>query len=613
MPDAATTTRVDLVYDPSQTSKDMSVRLVLDVEEDWEYELEEFCRLKRLGLIIEAKEHFWSRLGHVSTIPYIRVQYAEMLQSCGDFKSLQCLDFLPEFPPDPWGETTEDRNRGKLVANHTLLDFLSQRPISNYVAAAWSCVRQTLKALASELAVGSTEIQLIVLCLRVLGYLRTCTSEAITGPVRVYAKHLFDWRRLYNDLVGESCVWDFKDLFLASVSVFGWPETIEQFFGTTHPPLALDTIIKDWNGEPLDEASMMGLLDLFTSLVLQSHGIEVKARNTLLMHYAKALADSVEQNKPELMKTRPFIQWLLAKTVHELEAPPERPDGVRMDHFGGLQLNQGTGIHLPIYVPTRHSRKPDWDMFFFRSTPAQRRVVEVAIRAAEQIGDYALQAEAMKLLILQSQDPRHLMSALASLQLETQGDKEGYLSRCLSMYLVATDLTAEANLLRDLERPCQRGSMLFFEQCENASLTWAWVMIRILLASSINGDAGSDTTTGSEEPSPFLARQLSLDGTRLAPYIAEFSRAELGIDISPPMKPLSLDDQVEERDYSDDQQIAALRRRFARGASEAREASPLANPWLYYTGQESDPLAHGLTPSVRVNGWPSTWYEDAQH
>jgi hypothetical protein len=153
------TTRVDLLHDPSQASKDMSIRLELDMEEDWDDDLEEFCRLSRLGLIKDAKEHFGSTLEHVSTIPYIRVQYAEMLLSSGDYKSFHNLDFLPEYPPDPSEETADDRSRGKLVANYALLDLLSQRPIPKYLTAAWSVVRSTLKALATESAAGSTEVR----------------------------------------------------------------------------------------------------------------------------------------------------------------------------------------------------------------------------------------------------------------------------------------------------------------------------------------------------------------------------------------------------------------------------------------------------------------------
>ncbi|KAK4039785.1 hypothetical protein C8A01DRAFT_36236 [Parachaetomium inaequale] len=639
----------------------MSIRIELDAEEDWDDDLEEFCRLKRLGLVKEAKEHFWSALAHVNTVPYIRVQYAEMLQSAGDFKGFQALEFLPECPPSPSEETPDDRNRGKLVANYALLDLLSQRPLPGYLTAAWDVVRHTLKALASESMFGSTEIQLIVLCLRVLDYLTACTHESVVGPAKVYTKCIFNWRQLYHDLVGESCVWDFKDLFLAAVSLFGWQEALVRFFGTTHFPRALDTIIKDWTHPFFDEAAVMGLLDLFSSLILQHHGSDMKTRNTLLLYHARTMAESAERNDPELMKTRPFVQWLLAKSVFELEAPPERPDEVRMEHFSGLRLDQGRGIHLPIYVPSRHSRKPDWDMFFSRSTPAQRRVVEVAIRAAEQLGDYNLQAEAIKLLILQSQEPKQWMSALAHLQLETQGDTEGYLATCLSRYLVATEPDEETALLRDLEKPHGPGSVLFFEQCENASLTWAWSMVRILL--TVNGDDAS-VVTADDGPSPFLTRGFSLDGSRLPPYVAEFARVELGIFVSASMGPLSLAGLEsaaggeEEQAKDSEQPDAPLRDRFGRGtanpggetnlwnpaayetwswiprpAHNAAGVTPPAGPpqlpnhydfpppqptpvaqtpWDYYNAEQLDPLAQGVNPGVQVSGWSKTWYEDAK-
>lgn len=479
------------------------------------------------------------------------------------------------------------------------------------------------------------------------------------GPVKVYAKCLFNWRQLYHDLVGDSCIWDFRDLFMAAVSVFGWQETLVQFFDTTHLPRALETILKDWSRPLYDEAAVMGLLDLFTSLILHDHGDGMKSRNTLLLHHARTLAESVERNDAGLMRSRPFVQWLLAKSVLELEAAPERPDGVRLEHFSGLQLDQGGGVHLPIYVPTRQTRKPDWDMFFSRSTPPQRRVVEVAIRAADEIGDHNLQAESIKLLILRSPDPKRWMSALENLQLETQGDREGYLATCLSRYLTTTDSGEEASLLKDLERPGSTGKTLYFEQCENASLAWAWSMVRILLRAA-HGEEGS-VVTDDDGPSPFLDRGYTLDGSKLPPYVAEFARVELGIFVSPSMGPLSLDEPETQINGDDeavggDQQLdKVLRNRFARratggkaGPEEAnpwdpaafetwdwmpnyannalppgprlhpdpayfpREYVPPRNPWPFYSGQQQDPLAQGISPSLQVSGWPSTWYEDAK-
>ncbi|KAK4122755.1 hypothetical protein N657DRAFT_634760 [Parathielavia appendiculata] len=50
--------RIDLVYDPSNGDKNMTVQLVMDVEEDWEADFEAFCRLRRLGQNKDARKHF---------------------------------------------------------------------------------------------------------------------------------------------------------------------------------------------------------------------------------------------------------------------------------------------------------------------------------------------------------------------------------------------------------------------------------------------------------------------------------------------------------------------------------------------------------------------------
>ncbi|KAK4129854.1 hypothetical protein BT67DRAFT_267129 [Trichocladium antarcticum] len=208
-------------------------------------------------------------------------------------------------------------------------------------------------------------------------------------------------------------------------------------------------------GALYDEASTLGLLDLFTSLVLRDPSDGMKSRNLLLLREARALAESAQAHDEGLMRSRPFIQWLLAKAALEMQNPNplDRRDGARLGDFGGLMIDQGKGIHLPLFVPGRNiTNKPDWAMFSSRSSDATRRVTEVAAGAAHDIGDHTLQAEALKLLALQSLDPRRWMDTLAHLQLETQGDREGYLTTCLAKYLVSAGNSEEAILLRDLTK-----------------------------------------------------------------------------------------------------------------------------------------------------------------
>ncbi|KAK3902730.1 hypothetical protein C8A05DRAFT_33571 [Staphylotrichum tortipilum] len=539
----------ELYEEDSPPNKDVMVRLTLDVQEDWDDSLEEFCRLRRLGLVKEAKKHFLSTLEHVSSVPYVRVQYAEMLQLSGDYKGFQNLDFPPEFPPNAWEETIDDRSRAKLVVNYILLDLLSQRPSTDYLQRAWAIVRNTLNALTAETFFGSTE----------------------------------------------GSVWDFKDLFLAAVSVFGWQETLASFFETTHLPRVLDTIQRDWSQPDYDESSVMCLLDIFTSLIIEDHSHGMTPRNSLLIHYAGGLAESAERHNSELMRSRPFIQWFLASSLHELEAPPEHFDGVRLEHCGGLKLDRGAGVQLPIYIPTRHSARPHWGMFSFRSTPERRRAIEIAIRAADELGDYSLQATAIKLLILQSQDPRPWLETLGRLQLETQGDREGYLATCLSKHLIATDPGEQAALLRELERPSGTGSGLDFERCENSSLIWTWSIIRVLLAQK-HGE-GASVASDQGGPSPFTGSGLRVDGSRLPQEVAEFTRSKLGIPVLWTTEPLPV---AESNVRNNDVQASQWPGSWT-GALEQENPFMLRNP----------AAMDSVNPAVEVKDWPSTWYEGA--
>ncbi|KAK4140389.1 uncharacterized protein C8A04DRAFT_32057 [Dichotomopilus funicola] len=624
----------DFVYDPSSKAhKDVSARLQLDIEPDWEGDLEEFCRLKRLGLINQAKKHFWSALGHVSTLPYVRVQYAEMLQACGDYKGFQALPFPSDWYFPLVDGTPADRNMGKLVANYALLDLLSQRHSGDYLQRAWQVVRHTFKALAHELSMGSTEIQLAVLCLRVLTHLERCTHSGVVEPAINYARSVLDWRRLYHDLLGDKCIWDFRDLFLATVTLFSWPETLTMLLGTTHLPEAVNTIIKDWSCLPaFDEAPVLGLLDLFTSLILQDHSPGMKIRNELLCRHAVTMVDSIRQHGRELMRTRPYVQWLLAKTICEPVPASEDLVGVRAADLNGVTIHHGDGVDLPIYIPRRRSGSPTWDMFLVHSTPMQQWTLEIAAKAAEEMGDGNLLTQTLKLLILRARDPKPWVQTLTKLQAEIQGDKEGHLATCLSTYIMAAaDPIQESALLRALQKP-GNGSQgaLHFEDCQNASLKWAWAMLRALLKSENKADG---PLLGAR--SSFLPQGFSLDGSKLPPYLADFSREKLQASVSQPMSPLPVDADEEVNPSKKEEPGAKEQHAGARapnpnpnfsehvevppreethtarswdpwryeGYRPPNPFTPHPTPWDHPDGLGNDPQAETGDPYTKVNDW----------
>jgi hypothetical protein len=78
----------EVVWDVSR-AKDITMQLELDIAEDLEPELDEFCRLTRLGNFRDAKQFFRANLEQYMDDPYVFVQYAQMLMVMGDFRSVE--------------------------------------------------------------------------------------------------------------------------------------------------------------------------------------------------------------------------------------------------------------------------------------------------------------------------------------------------------------------------------------------------------------------------------------------------------------------------------------------------------------------------------------------
>ncbi|KAK3394010.1 hypothetical protein B0H63DRAFT_459714 [Podospora didyma] len=519
--------RVDLVHDPSDVkAKDITVELEMPVEEDFEHDLEDFCRLTRLGRFKDAKKLYQEQLGHLGTRPYIIIQYGEMLIASGDYKAFRNLSYPAGLLQSQTGSSqATDQSHNKLFANFELLKLLSQPRLPHFAETALRVVQDSFQALGSEGVMGSTEIQLLTLCLKVLRYLQTCSDERLIRDAKIAIRDRVDFKWLYHELLHEDRIWDFKDLLEAAVPVFGWADTAIHVFGTSSFPTVLETISRDWSQPTYDESTALGLLDLYTSLILQDPQRGSKNfRTSLLFQHAKPLAELVQANDAELMRTRPFIQWILARSVLEMEAVPQRPDGIRLEEFGGLSIQHGSGVHLPVYVPRRHSDKPDWDMFFIRSNAAQRLVVEVALQAARHTGDYTMEATSLKLLILQSQDPKRSMDILARLQLDTQDDKEGFLSTCLSKYLVPGDVNHGANIIQDFARLDKESNGSYLSIGTNAPLLWARSMIHGFLVTSDPAAEAYSNQIGIMliGPEELCKKQIKAYGPRLPVYITNF-------------------------------------------------------------------------------------------
>lgn len=152
---------VDIIHDPSTGPRDVTVRMQMEIKEDYSEHLEKFSRLKRLGRTIEAQALFHDRIDHPrpDEVSYPLAQYAEMLLSAGDYKSFQKLASTldaAKVTPDPSGEPHLD----KILANFQLLKLLSQPdvPPETYINDCLKTIYESMQILGAESCFGSTEV-----------------------------------------------------------------------------------------------------------------------------------------------------------------------------------------------------------------------------------------------------------------------------------------------------------------------------------------------------------------------------------------------------------------------------------------------------------------------
>ena len=320
------------------------------------------------------------------------------------------------------------------------------------------------------------------------------------------------------------------------IALFGWGDTLWLIFDSRLFPAVLETMCRDWTAPDFDEALTLGLLDLLASLALQGsmqeHAHAIR-RNALLLDFARPLAELVQACTPELMRSRPFIQYILARSVLDMGSVQARPDLDSLEIFDGLLLNQGSGLQLPIFVCLDSSKKPDWDMFRHQlaPNPAQSLVAEVVFQAACFTGDYELQATSLKFIALQSKEPQKYMDALAALQLDLQHDMEGYLGTCLAKFLISKTEQDEAALVSSLLKLDRAtGNSANFDGA-NASLLWARDMVERSLCTQIS-DMGADKH-GKET----WIQHLEAYSSRLPRYVTQFIHDHFQISIPEPPEP----------------------------------------------------------------------------
>lgn len=155
---------VNAIWDPSQNS-DITIHLKLPLrEEGLDEQIEEFCRLRRLGDFASAKRFFAENLSDHHDNPYLLVQYAEMLLEQGDYITLSSLDGHAAFAPD--NHLLGGREGALLRVYWKLLQLVRSLDSPPTDWSAVSVIPEALRILhntvvSGEGPVGSTEVSVL--------------------------------------------------------------------------------------------------------------------------------------------------------------------------------------------------------------------------------------------------------------------------------------------------------------------------------------------------------------------------------------------------------------------------------------------------------------------
>lgn len=478
---------LDAICKPGK-SKDVTVHITLDVALDIEQELEEFSRLRRHGNFREAQKLFNDHLPERFDDTFCLLQYAHMLLEAGDLRGLtslsqnQALRSLGKLPDVP------SQSTGALSVNWNLLVLFTLPFTGDWAELALQATYDAWEFLSSPARqrYGSVEIQILSALHRVLKLLSMSTRrhEGLANRILLLDKK---WGTLYQDLISEGRIWDFNDLFVSFAFTHELPRACFSFFQTRSTEYALDTIISDCETEDFDESTTLALLELvsyFIFALAQSNGASIPALQHCLKHGTR-LAKSLIENSPESLRSRSFCRWLVGKSLVTGLQDQVRPylHAVFLSKCPGIQIQQGEGTHIPIYIPLG-GEQPAWDVP--EGSPQQNEVIELALRTANHLQDYDTQALCLKHLILQTRDPRQLFQELCHLQSSVQEDWDGYLRTCLSRFMVCSDPESRVALAGELARVSMghmqigRGPSTPFA---NITLHWARAVILSAISS----------------------------------------------------------------------------------------------------------------------------------
>ncbi|KAJ2905777.1 hypothetical protein MKZ38_004454 [Zalerion maritima] len=417
----------------SSKPQDMTFHLAIEVHDDLEPDLEEFSRLSRLGRFRSAQEFFQQKLWDQKQNPWVMVQYLRMFLEKGSFSEVGRLAFE--------GPRIDDLlDLWRLMKECGSLRTRLRRDSGTHI----QHVVNRRHAPMSSTSTTTTTCQIIVSGLR---YSREERHRDVSILSDRYPGHKLRTREtidgLPQSLVREGRLWDYHDIALEQYRDLGTPSEFE-----------IDNILETWLVPQYHESTYMALLSILADIVASSASSN-PANTQLAKKYAmqrgEHLSKAIATSDPEMMRSRPYLKWILAKAVFWVY---ESPRGIQkavdqIDQHPGFLIptNKTDPIFTPVYIPAENEN-PGWAKVDTPSGVVES--VRTGLELAKDLEDYAVEASFRKLLVHLSPYPMQELENLATFQRVVQGDVVGYLESTVSAYLFADSPQMKDRVRRQL-------------------------------------------------------------------------------------------------------------------------------------------------------------------
>jgi len=305
------------------------------------------------------------------------------------------------------------------------------------------------KSLRSYLLTATFLPQIQVLCLALLAfsYVRSAAPDVFRLEAERFCLGWAEWPDLYELLVEEGRIWDFRDVFHAASECFNPDIASILFFGRALQGTLQEKLIDAWANDDENESTTLAQLAMVTSRTL----FMPSTRTWPDWHQkaSQSLVQEISTRHPAAMATRPVMRWMLLKAF---DSSFSGTDPFAYLEYCPGYLIRGGWLRLPIYIPFEFEL-PGW---FIPRNPSKsaKATAEATLKQAMRLRDYDTQSRCLELLImLTPEDPSDLYEQLMDHEKSVMGNNFGYLYTLLSSYIhVCGDRDKETRLLTRLKQ-----------------------------------------------------------------------------------------------------------------------------------------------------------------